>query len=1520
MKIIISNAKSKNTSCISACRDWFNLYTKNMITKNIKVVLCSLFFLALGANDVSATHIVGGELSYKHVVNDRYEISLMFRRDCLLGDPSAQFDNPVNIWIFNGDGNLQTQLGVNGRFRMDFNSSDTLNQIIRSDCGFEGTQVCVHETTYKGILRLPNNPGDGGYILAYQRCCRNETLQNILDPLDTGGTWTTEITPEVQALNNINASPSFIEWAPIYVCANEDVNFDHSAIDADGDSLVYKLCTPFNGASAAEPIPFTAPKPPYTPVSWKSPFSLNDLLGGIPLQIDSETGLLSGSPNLVGQFLVGVCVEEYRDGVKIGEVRRDFQYNVRVCSDPPTAIFEANDGNCDGPEIQFDNQSLGGTAFQWNFDFPNTNSAFLSTDENPEFVYDTPGIYDVQLIVTRGSDVCSDTVVQQVAAIFTDIDVKYDLDIQACNDDGSYLIRLVSQSIEPQTGFEVIGSEWMITQNGETQTFNTDVVNLTVDASEFIVQLQSESETGCKKTLIDTIPISDLEHIADFVFELASCPELGTATISFGDVSDPLNIYDTPVGYDWTVTDGDMETTFSDSSFTYDVIDENVIEVTLVVDFGGGCNATVTKSLNIQDLVPQASYTLQPIGCPDDGTVDLSFINTSAESNPDYPVSNVSWTITVAGQTLMGDQDTFMINVPKDSILTLEMLVNFENGCGDVISESFIPGPFANIEFDADAMVVCLGDTIPFVSNPNSDFVYTWSPETGLVFDAPFSNSNPGLIGMADEEYSVVVSGDFCSIESSFMVTVLDSENLSISGDSITCDGLVKLVADGGIGEGEFQWSTTSDFEEIIFVGDTLVTNFDGQSQTYYVQFTGETCEDPFAEFTVILSDIFDVLFNGNPVRVCLGDTIPLLANPNSLLTYEWSPLTGIHFTDPADGSTAQVIGTEDFTYNVTISDDFCSLDTFVNVIIADTQEFDIVGDSIVCDNSVQLIASGATGIGTYQWSLDPDFTTIIFEGDTLNTELIGTSNTYYVQFTDITCGELVLSYNVRLFEYDLLFAEPYNICPGDTLDYTIFNQGEGPLTWSWVDDVHIIEGGDTNMPSVGVGMDETEPFDLIFTATSPTGCELTDTVSFEIMNNPIVDFNFELTECGEFTVCFSIDSTYNGFPSWDFGDPSVTDDTSIDAAPCYTYASPGIYDVTLVNLTAICPFETVVKTVTINDEISINPIEDQIICLGDNLNLTATSPNNNIVFIWCDINGDTIQIGADIEIPVNEAFDLIVKGEDPNGCFSTDTIEVAPFEFDIVDNVPEVFCSGEETNIEISVNGGQDGFTFEWGPDDCVVSGGNTGNPVLIAVDGKTYSVTITNTDLGCVSINTYDIMTTSYTVELDAENEFGINTDTINQGEEVTIFVADAEDDYTYEWSDGSTGDELIVNPEETTTYSVTVTDDMGCKATDEITITVRLPECNELDVFLPSAFTPNGDGINDVLFLRSNFIDGMELAIYNRWGEEVFSTKDQSIGWDGTYKGEKLSPDVYAYTLRVTCINQVDYATRGNVSLLK
>jgi len=325
--------------------------------------------------------------------------------------------------------------------------------------------------------------------------------------------------------------------------------------------------------------------------------------------------------------------------------------------------------------------------------------------------------------------------------------------------------------------------------------------------------------------------------------------------------------------------------------------------------------------------------------------------------------------------------------------------------------------------------------------------------------------------------------------------------------------------------------------------------------------------------------------------------------------------------------------------------------------------------------------------------------------------------------------------------------------------------------------------------------------------------------------------------------------------------------------------------------------------------------LDRQFACIGDSITITPNSESLNLTYTWCNLDGDTLHVGNTFDTLVLNDFQLVLKGVDPNGCMDVDTFDVGPFEFNIETDLPEVFCEDEETQITLTVNGTQDGFSFDWEPEDAIISGGDTGNPILIASEMETFTVNITYDSLGCMTSESYAITTTSFNVEAESAPDT-----IINAGEEVEIYVIDPQDGYMYEWSTGETDEVITVAPEETTTYTVTVTDEMGCTAIASVTVTVRMPKCDETDVFIPTAFTPNGDGINDVLYVRSKIIDEMELLIYNRWGEEIFRTTDQNMGWDGTYKGKRLSPDVFAYTLRVLCINQDEFSSRGNVSLVK
>ncbi len=355
-----------------------------MLFKRRNVIILTCWFL-LTVFQVKATHIVGGELNYRHLGNSVYEIRLTVYRDCYNGVPP--FDNPASIGIFDANNNLLSEL------LMPFRGSDTIPPTINSPCFIPPTNICYEVTTYIDTLTLP--PVPGGYQLAYQRCCRNQTILNIINPLNTGATYYASIPPS--SVTTQNSNPKFNFWPPPFICENVQFVFDHSATDYDGDSVVYELCVPYEGATFNAPQPQPPNNPPYLNVVWQPPYNLNNLLGGIPLTINNSTGLLTATPNTIGQFVVGVCAEEYRNGILLSTTRRDFQLNVVPCPTLLIAALQSPTVICGSFQVSFQNNSIGASAYHWDFGDPNTTSD-TSNQVSPSYNYPDTGIYAVTLV------------------------------------------------------------------------------------------------------------------------------------------------------------------------------------------------------------------------------------------------------------------------------------------------------------------------------------------------------------------------------------------------------------------------------------------------------------------------------------------------------------------------------------------------------------------------------------------------------------------------------------------------------------------------------------------------------------------------------------------------------------------------------------------------------------------------------------------------------------------------------------------------------------------------------------------------------------------------------------------------------------------------------------------------------------------------------------------------------------------------------------------------------------------
>ena len=123
-------------------------------------------------------------------------------------------------------------------------------------------------------------------------------------------------------------------------------------------------------------------------------------------------------------------------------------------------------------------------------------------------------------------------------------------------------------------------------------------------------------------------------------------------------------------------------------------------------------------------------------------------------------------------------------------------------------------------------------------------------------------------------------------------------------------------------------------------------------------------------------------------------------------------------------------------------------------------------------------------------------------------------------------------------------------------------------------------------------------------------------------------------------------------------------------------------------------------------------------------------------------------------------------------------------------------------------------------------------------------------------------------------------------------------------------------MATPVDTITYSVLYTDPNGCRVSDSVTIYVLPPG----RIFWPNAFTPNGDGNNDIYLPGGSMVKQMVWRIYNRWGEKVFESESMLIGWNGKYKNAPQPPNVYVYYAEVTYLNNVTEEFKGSITLIR
>ena len=680
--------------------------------------------------EASATHLIGSDMYYTYMGNDNYQITLKVYREC--GPANTQgtdFDDQIVLGVFN----MQNNSFID-EYNVFLNNSTVQNVpvIMTNPCGTPPSDLCVEEATYTITLSLP---GTFGYAIVWQRCCRNPTITNLQNfgGADNPGMTSVVTIPGTTEIGNvINSSPVFQEFPPVALCANFEFFFDHAANDPDGDELVYSFCAPFDGGTANDPMPNPPSNPPYIPVPYETGYSAGYPIASDPaFEIDPVTGFITGTPTMPGQYAMGICVEEYREGVYLGRTLRDFQFNVVMCDANIVSAVTPQQPEqlCIGETLSFENNSVNADDYLWDFGVDGTDTD-VSTDYAPSFTFPDTGTYIVTLIANPTWP-CADTS-QQIFDVFEPLDPIIEITDFDCVNDNEIFDFQVTGNINNEADYfwdftNATPNTGSIQSPGNINFNNADnwTVNLTVNNHGCI------AETSFDYTAPEE-PFASIEDQTGF------CEGL---TFNFENNSVNAETYLWDFGTPWG---GDSSMEF-EPEFTY--ADSGSYTVTLTAFAPFTCPHTTTATVDIY-------YLLQPeFSAPDPDCFSThSFSMTGTASIDESTV--YTWDFggaTVSANTFGPNVTNLVYSEPGIYNVTLYAEVPGLDGCSQQYTEQVEAIEDPSINFTAGPLEGCPPHQVSFTnaSSTSTATTYLWDFGDGTTSNA------------VDAVHQYLQSGDF---------------------------------------------------------------------------------------------------------------------------------------------------------------------------------------------------------------------------------------------------------------------------------------------------------------------------------------------------------------------------------------------------------------------------------------------------------------------------------------------------------------------------------------------------------------------------------------------------------------------------------------------------------------------------------------------------------------------------------------------------------------------------------------
>ena len=1359
-----------------------------------------LNFLLL--SNIFATHLVGGNLAYEFVGvqpngDYRYKLKLNYYFDC---GPNSSFptsnipddmtvaiyahDDPTDIYSTNPGS--YDKYGAND-IEMVYNSAvQEFFEIVPdnpSNCSV-GITTCVYTVLYTAEVDLsPNNPANnqpvtGGYFLIHEACCRNGGAGGIDNIQDAGGAGMA-FYAYIPLYGFENNSPVFTDNPVPFICQDDTSTFLNSAIDSDGDQLVFSFLAPLDGNWAnggnqtsnqvngggpgsggnltwyPDPYPWPIEKVNYaTGFSYLDPFGANGYY-----DISASSGFTEYSSANLGKYVVGIMIKEYRNGQLIGISTREVQLNIISC--PPNSAPNLNPaGGSTGTVFSIEEgESL---SFDFGFYDPNSpaDSILLTVDgqlfdslfTSPpatvggyfDTLYSDPTIgIDTINTTFNWNTVCGQA--QPLPYLFS-ASVKdrgcppkttsfvYEVTVNKTappgNIDGTFSgfcenTEIVYWADDPNRSYS-----WNVSNNGTITQILGDTIKILWNSSgPGYVSLKAVNQYGCES---DSISVNTIINapLVDAGIDITICA--GTnVTLSGSGASSYV--------WDNGVTDGTSFTPSATTTYTVTGTDASgctgTDQVVVTVDVGNidaGNDITICKGDTAQLNASGAGTNY--VWSPNDSIISTNTISTQV-----WPSDTTTYFIQYTSLNNCIDQDSVIVFVS--------------------------PTPGSNSSFNPIPDIsLCLNDTVT-INSPVTTDLYFWSPNDSIndnTVKSPIFNPT-----LTSTYYFTGTNSFGCSVKDTFQITIKQLPTVNAGNPSTLCIGDSVILNSNG-NAASYSWNNgivDGQAFEVLNTQNYILTgtSANGCINTDSVLITGLTAPETDA---------------GSDINLCVNDTIKLIGQGAD--NYSWSPSTSLsdpNVSDPFASPNSSI------TYILTGTlNNGCEKTDTINIDVNPLPILTTTNDTLICEgDTVEIEVFGAT---VFSWFNSNNISNI-----NIANPLVWpiTSTTFKVLAngpnTCVDTAEILINVNLKPI---VDAGSDQSVCLNDSTTVSVSGNAS---SYSWNNGIldgfpfsvnstqdYIVTGvnnisnctnKDTltisviNLPIIDAGQDDSlcigdsiqifasgglnyawspnnnisnntlnDPFvfpsvftQYIVTGTDLNNCSNSDTVEISIKESPSIITSNNAAIClGDTITLFA-----SGGISYTWLNTDSISNINI-FNPQVWPSSSSIYEVFVIG-NNFCS-DTSEVNITVNNLPVLDAGNDQTVCLSDTVSLAVTGA---VDYQWTPNINISITLGNSIQAWPEVSTDYIVRGIDGNFCISSDTVRVNLYDLPIAAAGPDLWlCPGASLNLQ--ANGG---VSYNWSPDSTLIGSSNISNPLARPLDDETYYVEVIDTN-NCTSYDT--------------------------------------------------------------------------------------------------------------------------------------------------------------------------------------